>query len=81
MNDHTFFENFDCKYHPCHQGLTHINCLHCFCPWFGNCGMMMVEGKKCEDCTFPHDIKNRAVLMKGIKSIQEIYNKDKNATP
>ena len=33
-NSYRFFENKDCKYFPCHQGLTDFNCLFCYCPMY-----------------------------------------------
>ena len=33
-NSERFFENKDCKYYPCHDGLEHINCLFCYCPMY-----------------------------------------------
>ncbi len=62
-NSYRFFENRDCAYFPCHEGLTELNCLFCYCPFYGQekCpgtpkykakGERMV--KICTDCVFPH---------------------------
>ncbi|MBQ2314628.1 MAG: hypothetical protein II187_06965, partial [Treponema sp.] len=29
-----FFENRDCRYFPCHDGLSALNCLFCYCPLY-----------------------------------------------
>lgn len=68
-NSHRFFENKDCQYFPCHQGLTDFNCLFCFCPLYRleHClgkphyiekkdsdGNVIKRIKDCSGCTFPH---------------------------
>ncbi|MBN1646664.1 MAG: metal-binding protein [Spirochaetales bacterium] len=59
-NSHRFFENTDCKYHPCHKGLATINCLFCFCPLYpysdcgGNYAILENGVKDCQNCTLPH---------------------------
>lgn len=66
-NSFQYFENRDCKYYPCHEGIEHINCLFCYCPLYsmkncpGNYTMIEVEGKplkSCMDCSFPHKAEN-----------------------
>ena len=57
-----FFQNRDCAYFPCHEGIVadEFNCLFCFCPLYalgracgGDC--RYDEGRKdCSACTFPH---------------------------
>ena len=66
-NSHRFFENKDCKYYPCHQGLEQMNCLFCYCPLYrfekclGN-PRIIEKGerriKDCSNCTFPHRAEN-----------------------
>lgn len=58
-NNHKFFENVNCKYYPCHEGLEETNCLFCFCPLYSvfDCGgnFTMFNGHKdCSECVFPH---------------------------
>lgn len=62
-NSYRFFENRDCRYFPCHQGVRHLNCLFCFCPLYlmegcpGNPAYIEKDGRKikdCTNCTFPH---------------------------
>lgn len=66
-NSHRFFENKECKYYPCHEGIEQMNCLFCYCPLYGktqcpgNPKYIEVEGKRikdCSDCTFPHQPDN-----------------------
>ena len=66
-NSYRFFENRDCKYFPCHEGLTEFNCMFCYCPLYtrekcpGNPAFIMSEGKTikdCTNCTFPHQPEN-----------------------
>ena len=67
-NSYKYFKNTDCKYFPCHKGLSDdFNCLFCYCPMYSmpNCpgSKTYIEknGKKikvCTDCTFPHRPEN-----------------------
>lgn len=62
-HSYQFFENKECQYFPCHEGLENFNCLFCYCPLYHleNClgtptfkekqGKMI---KVCTNCTFPH---------------------------
>lgn len=39
-NSYKYFKNTDCKYFPCHKGLSDdFNCLFCYCPMYSmpNC--------------------------------------------
>lgn len=64
MSDHyRFFQNRECEYFPCHQGIpeNEFNCLFCYCPLYalgkkcgGNCVYLENGVKSCMDCTFPH---------------------------
>lgn len=75
-NSHKFFENRDCKYFPCHQGVEEFNCLFCYCPMYhredcpGNPRYFEKNGKKikvCTDCNFPHRPENYDVVIKVLK--------------
>lgn len=66
-NSYRFFENKECQYFPCHKGLTHFNCLFCYCPMYqkqdcpGNPRYLEKDGeqiKDCSDCVFPHQPQN-----------------------
>lgn len=72
-NSYRFFENRDCQYFPCHQGLEAFNCLFCYCPMYrlekcpGSPQYLEVRGKTikaCTDCTFPHRLENYDRIMK-----------------
>lgn len=75
-NSYKFFENRDCKYFPCHEGLEDFNCLFCYCPLYsrkhcpGNFtwiqkGDVMI--KNCMNCTFPHKPENYDIIMEFLK--------------
>lgn len=66
-NSHRFFENKECKYFPCHEGVDDFNCLFCYCPLYhlencpGNPFYKEKEGdlvKVCTNCIFPHQSVN-----------------------
>lgn len=66
-NSYRFFENRDCEYYPCHEGVEEFNCLFCYCPLYGkehcpgNYSYKEIGGKSvkvCSDCTFPHKTEN-----------------------
>ena len=71
-NSYRFFENRDCEYFPCHDGLEEFNCLFCFCPIYHRrdcpgtptyietaCGTI----KDCSLCTFPHLPENYEAVL------------------
>ena len=72
-NSYRFFENKDCEFFPCHEGLEDFNCLFCYCPLYrlencpGDFRMIEVNGRKIKDCmgcTFPHRPENYDIIMK-----------------
>lgn len=72
-NSSHFFENRDCEYFPCHEGLEHFNCLFCYCPLYclkkcpGKPEYIEVDGKKikaCTNCTFPHQPENYEAMIR-----------------
>lgn len=76
-NSYCFFENKDCEYFPCHQGLQHVNCLFCYCPLYlmedcmGNPVYIEKDGKKikdCKNCTFPHQPDNYNLIIQKLKN-------------
>lgn len=76
-NSEKFFENRDCKYYPCHNGMDELNCLFCYCPLYrldhcpGNPSYMEAGGrtiKVCSECTFPHKAKNYEMIMDILKN-------------
>lgn len=77
-NSYKYFENHECRYYPCHEGLKAdepFNCLFCFCPFylqdkcpgsprFWDKGDHII--KDCTYCTYPHKPENYDVIMKWI---------------
>ena len=72
-NCYRFFENNECEYFPCHEGLEDFNCLFCYCPLYlrehcpGNPKYIERNGKtikSCNDCTFPHQPENYDTIIK-----------------
>jgi len=66
-NSSRFFQNRDCAYFPCHQGVPEadFNCLFCYCPLYAlgkRCGgkaVYLENGvKSCMECAFPHRREN-----------------------
>lgn len=62
-----FFQNRDCKYFPCHCGVSEeeFNCLFCYCPLYAlgkQCGGSYTYTEKgiksCKNCVFPHRKEN-----------------------
>lgn len=75
-NSHRFFANKECKYYPCHEGMEEMNCLFCYCPFYGreNCPgkpeYREYEGKRikiCTGCTFPHQAENYDMILQILK--------------
>ncbi|MBR6329646.1 MAG: hypothetical protein IKR68_08365, partial [Lachnospiraceae bacterium] len=63
QNDHTFFQNRECRYFPCHktEDEDSFNCLFCYCPLYalgdkcgGNFSYNEKGYKNCKDCCKPH---------------------------
>lgn len=63
QNSHSFFQNRDCKYFPCHRVKDDscFNCLFCYCPLYtladqcgGNCTYTENGIKDCSACLLPH---------------------------
>ena len=83
QNDHSFFQNRECKYFPCHKGSAEdFSCLFCYCPLYAlgeNCGgnfRYTEDGTKdCSDCLVPHKRKNYQYIMNKFKDIVEVARK------
>lgn len=78
-NSFKYFENHDCRYYPCHQGMTELNCLFCYCPLYlmEHCPgtYTYVTGKdgrkikSCMDCSWPHKPENYGEIIKILSGI------------
>ncbi len=75
-NSFRFFENRDCRYYPCHEGLKEINCLFCYCPFYflsdcpGTPGSTQKGGREirvCTGCTYPHRPENYPEMIHALK--------------
>lgn len=82
-NSFRFFENRDCRYFPCHEGLGDFNCLFCYCPLYflddcpGTPVITESHGKKirdCSDCIFPHRPENYGKIMEELR--RAIHNRE-----
>lgn len=71
-----FFCNRACEYYPCHEGITEINCLFCYCPLYerAHCPgkpeyIRTANGtvKSCMNCTFPHEPDNYDIIIKFLR--------------
>ena len=68
-NSYKYFKNTDCKYFPCHKGLSDdFNCLFCYCPMYSmpNCpgSKTYIEknGKKIKVCGVVKDETGEPVI-------------------
>ena len=75
-NSYRFFENKDCKYFPCHKGLTEFNCLFCYCPLYmlgrkcgGNFTYLESGVKDCSKCLVPHRRENYGFIADSFQKI------------
>ena len=81
-NSYRFFENRDCKYFPCHKGLTEFNCLFCYCPLYalgdkcgGNFRYTDKGIKDCTNCMLPHKRKNYGYVTGKYQELAEVMKK------
>lgn len=84
MADHRFFQNRECAYFPCHEGLEEgqFNCLFCYCPLYAlgdKCGgefSYTHQGiKDCSHCTRPHQKENYDSILKHMTLVLEMVKK------
>ena len=78
-NSYKYFENRECCYFPCHQGMQGqgFNCLFCYCPMnpYPDClgtpsYLRRASGavvKDCSGCTFPHEPEHYQQIMEFLK--------------
>ena len=61
--NYRFFQNLQCEYFPCHNGVpkSEFNCLFCYCPLYalgkkcgGNFRYNERGFKVCTNCSLPH---------------------------
>ena len=75
-NSYRFFQNKECCYFPCHQGLKECNCLFCYCPLYalgedcgGNFRYTETGIKDCTGCTVPHQRENYGMVTSKVKEL------------
>ena len=82
--NHEFFQNRQCTYFPCHEGVdeAEFNCLFCFCPLYalgkkcgGNFRYNRIGNKVCSDCTFPHIRENYEKIVGRYEDIKAVIGK------
>ena len=70
---YAFFQNRECEFFPCHEGIAEeeFNCLFCYCPLYalgdacrGNYVYTERGIKSCENCPFPHRRENYGEVLK-----------------
>lgn len=73
-NSYKYFKNTDCKYFPCHKGLSDdFNCLFCYCPMYSmpNCpgSKTYIEknGKKLRYAQTVHFHTDRKIMIKSYR--------------
>ena len=80
-----FFQNRQCEYFPCHQGVDEadFNCLFCYCPLYalgrkcgGDCYYNAKGNKVCADCTFPHQRANYSRVIARYGDIMDTVRKN-----
>ncbi len=81
MEHFKFFQNSQCEYFPCHEGIDRdtFNCLFCFCPLYmlgDQCGGNFIYNKKgikdCSHCTLPHEAGGYEYIMEKIDLVVEL---------
>ena len=75
MNErkYAFFQNRECEFFPCHEGVTEedFNCLFCYCPLYtlgeacgGDYRFTDRKIKNCGSCAFPHHRGNYDAVLR-----------------
>ena len=80
-----FFQNRDCEYFPCHQGIDpeDFNCQFCYCPLYAlgkRCGGKFEYSPKgikmCTDCVFPHRAENYPFIIERYREIADVVRRE-----
>jgi Zn-finger protein len=84
MGSYDSFQNKECQYFPCHEGLEEekFSCLFCYCPLYAlgeNCGgnfTYTAQGiKDCTNCLVPHRRENYLKVLSKMDGILELAKK------
>lgn len=85
MKHYEFFQNRECEYFPCHEGITEdaFNCLFCYCPLYAlseNCGgafSYTEDGiKDCSACLRPHLRENYGDIQSMLHMVLKLVKKN-----
>lgn len=82
-NDHSYFQNRECEYFPCHKtGRENFNCLFCYCPLYalgdkcgGNLAYTANGIKDCSNCLIPHSEGGYDYVLSKFGKIAELAKK------
>lgn len=85
QNDHTFFQNRDCQYFPCHKTEREdFNCLFCYCPLYalgdrcgGNFRYTEKGIKDCTNCLMPHSPGGYEYVLSKYPEIAELAKQNR----
>ena len=85
QNDHSYFQNRECEYFPCHKtGREDFNCLFFYCPLYalGNrCGgnfRYTEKGiKDCSNCLIPHSPGGYEYILSKFPEIAELAKQNR----
>lgn len=86
QNSHSFFQNRDCKYFPCHKVTddSEFNCLFCYCPLYalgdqcgGNSRYTDRGIKDCSHCPRPHSDGGYEYILSKFADISAIATKNR----
>ena len=84
MDHYKFYQNRDCEFFPCHQGIDSesFNCLFCFCPLYAlgdRCGgsfTYLENGvKDCSRCVRPHRRENYEAVLEKMGMVLDLAKK------
>lgn len=79
-----FFQNRECEYFPCHDGVEEerFSCLFCYCPLYalgercgGNFSYTQQGIKDCSACPVPHRKENYERILAKMDGIMELAKK------
>ena len=84
MADHSFFQNRECEYFPCHAKAdpNTFSCLFCYCPLYalgdrcgGNFTYLENGIKDCSNCLKPHKRENYGKIQEQMAEVLEMVRK------
>ncbi len=85
-HNHSFFQNRQCEYFPCHktEGEESFNCLFCYCPLYalgsecgGNFHYTQAGIKDCSGCMIPHGENGFDHIRKNFLKVAELARKNR----